>query len=132
LALQAGELDEALALLADDILYVNVSLPAIRGRARIERLFRPALERWHGGFRVHFHTIATNGRTVLTERTDELILGPVKQRIWVYGRFDLVDGKIVLWRDSFDWLDVLVGLVRGLAGTVLPALNRPWPGDSDR
>jgi limonene-1,2-epoxide hydrolase len=129
LALEAGDLEQAMALLADDVLYINVSLPAIRGRARIERLFRRALERWHAGFRVHFHTLAANGPTVLTERTDELILGPVKQRIWVYGRFDVVNGQITLWRDSFDWLDVLVGLLRGLAGVLSPALNRAWPGN---
>jgi limonene-1,2-epoxide hydrolase len=130
LALEAGELDEALELLADDVVYTNVSLPTIRGRARIGRLFRPALEKLHGGFRVHFHTIATSGSTVLTERTDALILGPVEQRVWVYGRFDVNDGRITLWRDSFDWLDVLVGLIRGLAGALIPALNRPWPGDT--
>ena len=129
LALQAGELDAALALLADDVVYTNVSLPTIRGRARIDRLFRPALESGRGGFRVHFHTVATNGQTVLTERTDALIFGPVEQRLWVYGRFEVVDGKIVVWRDSFDWLDLLIGLVRGVAGAFVPALNRRWPGD---
>ncbi len=129
LALQARELDKALALLADDVVYTNVSLPTIRGRARIDRLFRPALESGRGGFRVHFHAIATSGQTVLTERTDALILGPIEQRLWVYGRFEVVDGQIVLWRDSFDWLDLLIGLVRGLAGAVVPALNRRWPGD---
>ena len=125
-ALQAREIDNAFELLADDVAYTNVSLPTIRGRARVERLFR-ALERWHAGFRVHFHTVATSGNTVLTERTDAIILGPVEQRIWVYGRFEVTDGKITLWRDSFDWLDVLVGLIRGLAGALIPALNRPWP-----
>ncbi len=129
LALQAGELDEALALLADDVVYTNVSLPTIRGRARIDRLFRPGLERGRAGFRVHFHAVATSGQTVLTERTDALIFGPIEQRLWVYGRFDVVDGQIVLWRDSFDWLDLLIGLVRGIAGAFIPALNRPWPGD---
>lgn len=79
---------------------------------------------------MHFHTIAAHGSTVLTERTDELMLGPVKQRIWVYGRFEVVNGQITIWRDSFDWLDVLVGLLRGLAGALNPALNRAWPGDS--
>ena len=79
---------------------------------------------------MHFHTVAASDRTVLTERTDELVLGPVKQRIWVYGRFHVSDGQITLWRDSFDWLDVLVGLLRGLAGVLSPALNRPWPGES--
>jgi limonene-1,2-epoxide hydrolase len=129
LALQAGELDQAMALLADDVIYTNVSLPTIRGRARIDRLFRPALESGRGGFRVHFHAVATNGQTVLTERTDALIFGPVEQRLWIYGRFEVLDGKIVLWRDSFDWLDVLIGLVRGVAGAFVPALNRRWPGD---
>lgn len=130
LALQAGELDQALALVADDIVYTNVSLPTLRGRARIDRLFRPALESGRGGFRVHFHTVAANGQTVLTERTDALIFGPIEQRIWVYGRFDVIDGRIVLWRDSFDWLDLLIGLIRGVAGALVPALNRPWPGDT--
>jgi limonene-1,2-epoxide hydrolase len=129
LALQAGELDQALALLADDVVYINVSLPTVRGRRRIDRLFRPALERWHGGFRVHFHTIATTGQTVLTERTDELILGRIQQRIWVYGRFEVAEGRITLWRDSFDWMDLFVGLFRGIAGAAIPSLNRPWPGD---
>ena len=92
-------------------------------------LFRPALERGVGGFRVHFHTVATSGQTVLTERTDALIFGPVEQRLWIYGRFDVVDGQIVRWRDSFDWLDLLIGLLRGVAGAFVPALNRRWPGD---
>jgi len=107
-----------------------VSLPTVRGRAGVERLFRPALEKLHLGFRLHCHTIATNGHTVLTERTDAMILGRIEQRIWVYGRFDVVDGRITLWRDSFDWLDMLVGLMRGLAGALIPAFNRRWPGDS--
>lgn len=130
LALEAGELDGAFALLADDVVYTNVSLPTIRGRARIERLARPAFEKLHFGFRVHFHTIATDGHTVLTERTDALILGRVEQRFWVYGRFEVLDGRITVWRDSFDWADLAIGLARGLAGALIPALNRRWPGDS--
>jgi limonene-1,2-epoxide hydrolase len=130
LALGAGELDVALDLLADDVVYMNVSLPTIRGRAGVDRVFRPLLERLHGGFRVHFHTIATDGQTVLTERTDALSLGRVEQRFWVYGRFQIADGRIAVWRDSFDWLDVAVSLVRGLAGAVFPRLNRRWPADA--
>jgi len=129
LALEASELDAALALLADDVVYTNVSLPTIHGRARVERVFRPLLERLHGRFRVHFHTIATDGQTVLTERTDALGLGRFEQRFWVYGRFDVVDGRIAVWRDSFDWLDISVSLVRGVAGAFATRLNRRWPGN---
>jgi limonene-1,2-epoxide hydrolase len=130
LALQAGELDRALELLDENVTYINVTLPTVRGRRGVDRLFRPAYEKLHGGFRVYFHAIASEGNTVLTDRTDELIMGRVRQRIWVYGRFEVAGGKITLWRDSFDWFDVLVGLVRGILGAVAPALNRPWPGDS--
>jgi limonene-1,2-epoxide hydrolase len=128
-ALEAGRLDDALELLAEDVEYINVSLPTVHGRRRVDRVFRPLFEKLPGGFRVHFHVIAADGNTVLTDRTDELILGPVKQRLWVYGRFEVRNGKITLWRDSFDWLDLVVGLARGLAGAVVPSLNRPWPGD---
>jgi limonene-1,2-epoxide hydrolase len=127
LALQASDLDGALALLADDVEYTNVSLPTIRGRSRVDRLFRP-LQRLGGTFRVHFHTIATEGTTVLTERTDELGLGRFAQRFWIYGRFEVSDGLITVWRDSFDWYDITVSLIRGVAGAVAPSLNRRWPG----
>lgn len=128
LALAAHDLDGALALLAEDVEYTNVSLPTIRGRARVDRVFRP-LQRIGGTFRVHFHTIATEGTTVLTERTDELALGRVAQRFWVYGRFEVLDGQITVWRDSFDWYDIAVSLARGVAGAIAPTLNRRWPGD---
>jgi limonene-1,2-epoxide hydrolase len=107
----------------------SVVRTTIHGRARVERLFRPLLERLGGRFRVHFHAIATDGATVLTERTDALALGRVEQRFWVYGRFEVVDGRIAVWRDSFDWLDITVSILRGLAGALRPALNRRWPGD---
>jgi limonene-1,2-epoxide hydrolase len=130
LALQDDELERAMSFLDENVTWINVTLPTVRGRRRTERVFRTAFDKLGGGFRVHFHAVATDGNTVITDRTDELIVGPVRQRVWVYGRFEVTDGRITLWRDSFDWVDVLIGLVRGLAGVLVPALNRPWPGDS--
>ena len=78
-------------------------------------------------FRVHFHHVAADGDVVLTERSDALGVGPVEQRFWVHGRFELRDGRIAVWHDSFDFRDYAVSLVRGLAGAVAPRLNRPWP-----
>jgi hypothetical protein len=51
-AFEADQLDEAFGFLAEDVVWTNVSLPTIRGRARIERLLRPGLEKLGGGFRV--------------------------------------------------------------------------------
>jgi limonene-1,2-epoxide hydrolase len=125
-AIADRDLNSAFDLLTEDAEWINVSLPAVRGKARIERLCRTLDGRGH--FRVHFHNVAVKGNVVLTERTDALGVGRFEQRFWVYGRFELRDGKIAVWRDSFDWLDVLVSLVRAAAGMVSPGLNRPWPG----
>jgi limonene-1,2-epoxide hydrolase len=127
-ALEAGDIERAMGLLAHDAVWINVTLPTVRGRDQIERICRLGLKTG-GHFRVHFHHVATHGNVVLTERTDGLGRGRFEQRFWVYGRFELEDGRIKLWRDSFDWLDILVSLVRGLAGTFAPVVNRRWPAE---
>ena len=82
------------------------------------------------GFNVHLNHVATEGDVVLTDRVDELNWGRFAARFWVYGRFVVgADGKIEIWRDSFDWLDVTIGNLRGLAGLVSPSLNRRMPAD---
>lgn len=125
-ALEAGEPEAAGALLAADVEYTNVTLPTLRGRDRVMRVLGLASSRGIG-FRVHYVAVAADGTTVLTDRIDELSAGRFAQRFWVYGRFEVVDGRITVWRDAFDWLDITVGLVRGLAGVLSPALNRRWP-----
>lgn len=127
-SLQAENLDRALSLLDEHVVYTNVSLPSVRGRTAVERSFRPVLGRI--GFRVHFHSIATDRSDpgiVLTERTDALIFGPVAVQFWVFGRIEVRDGLITVWRDSFDWGDIVVGVIRGVAGVALPRVRRTWP-----
>ena len=126
-ALADDDTERALELLTEDAVWINVSLPAVRGRRRIERLLRIGSDRLGARFRVHFHNIAATGATVLTERTDAIGIGKLEQRFWVYGRFELRDGRIAVWRDSFDWLDYSVSVVRGVAGAIAPRLNRSWP-----
>ena len=129
-ALAAYDLDAALDLVTDDLVYSNVSLPTIHGRDRLERIARPWLRPGRMGFDVHLNHVATEDNVVLTDRVDEISFGRFASRFWVYGRF-VVDeeGKIAVWRDSFDWLDVTIGNLRGLAGLISPALNRQMPAD---
>ena len=129
-ALAAYDVDAALDLVADDLVYANVSLPTIYGRDRLERIARPWLRPGRMGFNVHLNHVATEGDVVLTDRIDELNWGRFATRFWVYGRFVVdAEGKITLWRDSFDWFDVTIGNLRGVAGLVSPSLNRRMPED---
>jgi limonene-1,2-epoxide hydrolase len=73
------------------------------------------------------HTISANGSSVLTERTDVLKFGRLRLQFWVCGRFDVQDGQIVLWRDYFDQMNIAGATVRGLLGTVLPAVRAKPP-----
>jgi limonene-1,2-epoxide hydrolase len=129
-ALAAGDMDTAADLLDEDVIYVNVGFPAVRGRRRTIGLLR-ALARPHWSFEVYLHAIAANGATVLTERTDALSIGPLRLQFWVAGRFDVQDGRISLWRDSFDYLDTFRALIRALAGVLIPPLRPSAPGAPD-
>jgi limonene-1,2-epoxide hydrolase len=129
-ALTEFDVDTALDLVADDLVYSNVSLPTIYGRERLERIAGQWLRPGRMGFNVHFNHVASDGDVVITDRIDELNWGRFASRFWVYGRFVVgEDGKIAVWRDSFDWLDVTIGNLRGLAGLVSPGLNRRMPAD---
>jgi limonene-1,2-epoxide hydrolase len=120
-ALQAVDLDTAGSLLDDNLVYQNVGFPTIRGRARTMKLFRSMEGR--GGFEVKFHRVAADGSAVLTERTDAIVIGPLRLQFWVCGVFEVHGGKITLWRDYFDMFDMLKATVRGLIGVVIPALR---------
>ena len=129
-ALAVGDFHDAADLLDEHVRWVNVGLPAIRGRRRtiaaLAPLGRPGLR-----FEVYLHGVAVNGSTVLTERTDVIVLGPVRLQFWVAGRFEVHDGRITLWRDAFDYLDLTRALVRGLAGAMLRPLRPKAPGSPD-
>ncbi len=120
-ALQNQDIDGVGAVLDDNLVYQNVGFPTIRGRARALKLFRSMEGRM--GFEVRTHRIAVNGSSVLTERTDALVVGPLRVQFWVCGVFEVHNGRITLWRDYFDMWDMSKALVRGLAGIALPALK---------
>jgi limonene-1,2-epoxide hydrolase len=120
-ALQAEDYDGAAAVLDENVVYQNVGFPTIHGRARTVNLFRGMQGRM--GFEVKIHRIAVSGASVLTERTDALVFGPVRIQLWACGIFEVRDGRISLWRDYFDLWDVTKGLARGIVGAVVPALR---------
>jgi limonene-1,2-epoxide hydrolase len=120
-ALQEQDFDKAGALVADDLVYQNVGFPTIRGGARVVKLLRGMEGRM--GFEVKFHRNVAEGSTVLNERTDVMVFGPLRVQFWVCGVFEVHDGRITLWRDYFDLFDCTKALVRGILGALVPALR---------
>ena len=120
-ALQDEDFEAAEAALDDNLVYENVGLPTIRGRTRAIKLFRQMEGR--AAFEVKIHRMAADGAAVLTERTDALIVGPLRLQFWVCGVFEVHNGRITLWRDYFDFFDMFKATVRGLAGVIVPSLK---------
>jgi limonene-1,2-epoxide hydrolase len=120
-ALQDQDFDTFESLLDADIVYENVGLPTVRGGARVAKMMRGMQGRM--GFEVKFHRNVTEGATVLNERTDAIVLGPLRLQFWVCGVFEVHDGRITLWRDYFDMFDFVKATVRGIVGIAVPALR---------
>jgi limonene-1,2-epoxide hydrolase len=99
----ANRIDDALAMLSDDVLYDNVPFPDIVGRAGVEQ--------FHKGFgigttyRVDWRVthIAAAGNVVLNERLDIFHHkdgGTIT--LPVMGTLSVEEGRITVWRDYFD------------------------------
>ena len=100
-ALRALDIDRAMSLFADDIVYQNVPFPPDRGRAQVRRTLE-LFGKVANHFDAKIHAIAEKDGVPLTERTD-IIRGPgLDLEFWCCGTFEVRDGKIVLWRDRFD------------------------------
>ena len=120
-ALQNEDYDSVDSAMADNLVWQNVGFSTVRGRHRVVKVLRRMEGRL--GFEVKIHRIAAEGATVLTERTDAFVIGPLRLQFWVCGVFEVHGGRITLWRDYFDVFDCIKASVRGLAATVFPSLR---------
>jgi limonene-1,2-epoxide hydrolase len=121
-ALEDLDIDRALGYADSGIVYQNVLLPPARGINAFERQMR-TMARYGTGFEARVHRIAENGPTVLTERTDVLVINSWRAEFWVCGTFEVHAGKITLWRDYFDWTTVLAASAKGLFDVAWKALH---------
>lgn len=116
----------ALDLVHEDLQYVNVPLTwsrsrntalwGLRANFGLEQLVRPVDLHWE--LRVK-HIAATGDGVVLTERTDILRLAGMEFSIWCCGHAEVVDGKIAVWRDYLDYVDLAAAVPRGLWRSLL-------------
>lgn len=117
-ALASMDMARVSALADDDIVYENVSLPKAVGRREFEKQMN-GFARLFDRFEVEMVHIAQTGDVVLTERVDALGRGRFFAKFWVCGTLQVRDGKVVLWRDYFDWANVTAALLKGLPKLLL-------------
>jgi limonene-1,2-epoxide hydrolase len=93
--------DTALGLLADDVEYQNMPLPAVRGAAAVKETLEMLLASAESSEWV-VHRQVANGHLVMNERTDRFLVNGNWIELPVAGVFEVSGGRIVLWRDYFD------------------------------
>ncbi len=123
LALETLDIEQALTYAAEDITYQNVPLRPARGKPAFAKQMR-GMAKYGTGFEGRIHNIAANGDVVLTERTDVLKVGRWEAAFWVCGTFEVRHGKIVLWRDYFDWTTLVAAGVKGAGRALGSAVTR--------
>jgi limonene-1,2-epoxide hydrolase len=99
-AWNSNDLVRVLACLHEEVVYHNVPLEAIHGRAAVA-----AYLRGKGSFDWvdwKLLALAASGEVVLTERVDDFSIGGRRVSLPVMGSFQVVDGLIKVWRDYFD------------------------------
>ncbi len=90
---------------ADDIVYHNIPMePAegIEATMAVIDMFVGMCE----SMEFEVHHLASDGSTVLTERTDTFTINGKTAPLPVMGAFHVSDGKITAWRDYFDMAQV--------------------------
>jgi limonene-1,2-epoxide hydrolase len=86
---------------SEDIVYHNIPMdPAegIEATMAVLTMFMGICE----ALEFEVHHLASDGSTVLTERTDIFTINGTRAPLPVMGAFHVSDGKITAWRDYFD------------------------------
>ncbi len=97
---------------SDDVVYHNMPLePAegIEATMAVINMFVGMCE----ALEFEIHHLASEGGTVLTERTDIFTIKGKTAPLPVMGAFHVADGKITAWRDYFDMARVTAMLEAG-------------------
>ena len=93
------------AFFSDDVVYHNIPMDPAEGidaTMAVIDMFLGMCEALE--FKVHH--LASDGTTVLTERTDIFTINGTSAPLPVMGAFEVADGKITAWRDYFDMAQV--------------------------
>ena len=109
----------AFELIDDDCVYRNMPFHTARGKQRVVRDLR-GMSRFLNQFDIEMVNIAVNRNVVLTERVDTLGGRFFRVSLELMGVFVIEEGKIVEWRDYFDWPSSGGKFISGALARFLP------------
>ncbi len=93
------------AFFSDDVVYHNIPMEPAEGIEATMAVIDMVLGMCEA-LEFELHHLASDGATVLTERTDKFTMKGKTAPLPVMGAFHVVDGKITAWRDYFDMAQV--------------------------
>jgi limonene-1,2-epoxide hydrolase len=93
------------AFFSDDVVYHNIPMEPAEGIDATMAVIDMFLGMCDD-LEFDVHHLASDGTTVLTERTDIFTIKGKSAPLPVMGAFRVVDGKITAWRDYFDMAQV--------------------------
>lgn len=122
-ALQRADVEAALDLVHDDVVFHPYPLPSVRGKPALARQLA-LIALLVKNISIGTQNIASNGHVVLTERTHSFDVGPVPIEFWTWGTFEVVDGRITLWRERLDIAELSLSALKGIAQASLQIESR--------
>ncbi len=123
-ALERLDLDEALALVAQDVRWVNVPWKTARDKDRFRKVLRDMFKD-ATRFEVRYHDIHERGDGVVyTDRIDIFEGGGLTLNLPVQGEFRVKDGLISSWVDRFSWATLIRDIGRSLPAIIRHRLRR--------
>ena len=93
------------AFFSDDVVYHNIPMEPAEGIDATMAVIDMCLGMCDA-LEFEVHHLASDGTTVLTERTDIFTIKGKSAPLPVMGAFQVVDGKITAWWDYFDMAQV--------------------------
>jgi len=97
--------EELRSYLSDDVVYHNIPMDPAEGIEATMGVINMFLG-MSDAMEFEIHHLASDGSTVLTERTDTFTMNGKTAPLPVMGAFHVADGKITAWRDYFDMAQV--------------------------
>ena len=123
-ALERLDLDAAIALVSDDVRWVNYPLTTARNKKQFGKALR-GMFRDASRFEVQYNDIhERDDGVVYTDRIDIFEGGGFSMDLPVEGELRVREGRVVAWTDRFSWRKVVGDIAKSLPSIVRYRLGR--------